>query len=105
MIFLISFSDYLLFLFVFLITEDGLNRMMTCRVFTMLFLGLVVLSAFQNCTFPAKMKNLILSYHFADTFPSLKMAAEVVTHAVDQPCACAQYCRIGMEKRLLRDLQ
>lgn len=36
--------------------------------------------------------------------PSLKMAAEVVTHAVEQPCACAQHCRIGMEKRLLRDL-
>ena len=32
------------------------------------------------------------------------MAAEVVTHAVEQPCACAQHCRIGMEKRLLRDL-
>lgn len=29
-------------------------------------------------------------------FPSLKMAAEVVTHAVEQPCA--QHCRIGMEK-------
>lgn len=26
------------------------------------------------------------------------MAAEVVTHAVEQPCACAQHCRIGMEK-------
>lgn len=37
-------------------------------------------------------------------FPSLKMAAEVVTHAVEQPCACAQHCRIGMEKRLLRAL-
>lgn len=36
MIFLSSFSDYLLFLFIFLITEDGLNRMMKCRAFTML---------------------------------------------------------------------
>lgn len=36
--------------------------------------------------------------------PSLKMAAEVVTHAVEQPGVCAQHCRIGMEKRFLRDL-
>lgn len=27
------------------------------------------------------------------------MAAEVVTHAVEQPAVCAQHCRIGMEKK------
>lgn len=32
--------------------------------------------------------------------PSLKMAAEVVTHAVEQPGVCAQHCRRGMEKKI-----
>ena len=50
------------------------------------------------------MEISLLSYHFGNSSPSLKMAAEVMIHAVEEPWACAQYCRIGMEKKKKKDL-